>query len=103
MKETRPTNKFITEIDIFPYNIMYYFLIQIMHVSNYSMSTHLIRQTDPLRQRGPKKAPTVEPNVINEEMLRKGVVEPLRPDGNLTEPVDFPQVNSLALSYQSLY
>lgn len=68
------------------------------------MSLALMRQPDPAKGRATnsKKEPTVEPNVIDEEMLRKGVVEPVNPDGSLLDPKQFPEVTSLAISFMSL-
>lgn len=49
-----------------------------------------------------KKTDVVEPQVIDEQLLRQGVEEPLRPDGELTDPIDFPKVTSLRLSFQNI-
>lgn len=49
-----------------------------------------------------KKTDVVEPQVISEELLIDGVEEPVRPDGEPWEPIDFPQVTSLRLSFQNI-
>jgi hypothetical protein len=49
-----------------------------------------------------KKTDVVEPQVIDEHLLREGVEEPLRPDGELTDPIDFPKVTSLRLSFLNI-
>lgn len=49
-----------------------------------------------------KKAEVVEPAVISEELLIEGVEEPIRPDGDSWEPIDFPQVTSLRLSFKNI-
>merc|ERR1719387_153113 len=49
-----------------------------------------------------KKTEVVEPQVIDEHLLREGVEEPLRPDGELTDPIDFPKVTSLRLSFLNI-
>jgi len=49
-----------------------------------------------------KKTEVVEPQVIDEDLLREGVEEPLRPDGELTETIDFPKVTSLRLSFKNI-
>eukprot|EP00933_Yihiella_yeosuensis_P067622 TRINITY_DN7255_c3_g1_i1.p1 TRINITY_DN7255_c3_g1~~TRINITY_DN7255_c3_g1_i1.p1 ORF type:complete len:570 (-),score=150.06 TRINITY_DN7255_c3_g1_i1:148-1806(-) len=49
-----------------------------------------------------KKADVVEPQVISEELLIDGVEEPVRPDGERWEPIDFPQVTSLRLSFHNI-
>ncbi|CAE8686491.1 unnamed protein product, partial [Polarella glacialis] len=49
-----------------------------------------------------KKTDVVEPQVISEELLTAGVEEPVRPDGEPWEPIDFPQVTSLRLSFQNI-
>jgi len=49
-----------------------------------------------------KKTDVVEPQVINNELLVRGVEEPLRPDGKDTDPIDFPKVTSLRLSFLNI-
>lgn len=49
-----------------------------------------------------KKTDVVEPQVINNELLVRGVEEPLRPDGRDTDPIDFPKVTSLRLSFLNI-
>lgn len=49
-----------------------------------------------------KKNDVVEPQVISEELLIEGVEEPVRPDGEPWEPIDFPGVTSLRLSFQNI-
>lgn len=49
-----------------------------------------------------KKQDVVEPQVISEELLIEGVEEPVRPDGEPWEPIDFPGVTSLRLSFQNI-
>jgi len=49
-----------------------------------------------------KKTDVVEPAVISEELLIKGVEEPVRPDGEPWEAIDFPQVTSLRLSFKNI-
>lgn len=49
-----------------------------------------------------KKTDVVEPQVISEDLLIKGVEEPVRPDGEPWEPIDFPKVTSLRLSFRNI-
>ncbi|CEM09070.1 unnamed protein product [Vitrella brassicaformis CCMP3155] len=49
-----------------------------------------------------KKTEVVEPQVIDEDLLRQGVLEPLLLTRELTEPIDFPFVTSLALSFHNI-
>mmetsp|Transcript_3518 Transcript_3518/g.5748 ORF Transcript_3518/g.5748 Transcript_3518/m.5748 type:complete len:563 (-) Transcript_3518:122-1810(-) len=49
-----------------------------------------------------KKTDVVEPQVISEGLLIEGVEEPLRPDGGSWEPIDFPRVTSLRLSFLNI-
>mmetsp|Transcript_81407 Transcript_81407/g.253048 ORF Transcript_81407/g.253048 Transcript_81407/m.253048 type:complete len:561 (-) Transcript_81407:175-1857(-) len=49
-----------------------------------------------------KKTVVVEPQVIGEDLLVAGSVEPVRPDGEQWEPIDFPQVTSLRLSFENI-
>mmetsp|Transcript_18439 Transcript_18439/g.50617 ORF Transcript_18439/g.50617 Transcript_18439/m.50617 type:complete len:565 (-) Transcript_18439:146-1840(-) len=49
-----------------------------------------------------RKKTDVEPQVISEELLIDGVEEPVRPDGELWEPIDFPKVTSLRLSFLNI-
>lgn len=49
-----------------------------------------------------KKTDVVEPQVISEELLIEGVEEPVRPDGEPWQPIDFPGVTSLRLSFQNI-
>lgn len=49
-----------------------------------------------------KKTDVVEPQVINNELLVKGVEEPLDPTGRDTDPIDFPKVTSLRLSFLNI-
>merc|ERR1719333_1996913 len=49
-----------------------------------------------------KKTDVVEPQVIDEPLLREGVEEALRADLELTEPIDFPKVTSLRLSFLNI-
>ena len=58
-----------------------------------------ITEAQPLRK---KKAEVVEPQIISEELLIEGVEEPVRPDGDAWEPIDFPQVTSLRLSFKNI-
>lgn len=53
-----------------------------------------------LRQRK-KSTDVVEPQVIDEALLRQGVDDLLRTDGQI-DPIDFPQVKSLRLSFQNI-
>lgn len=53
-------------------------------------------------QQRKKKTEVVEPQVIDEHLLREGVEEPLRPDRELTDPIDFPKVTSLRLSFLNI-
>mmetsp|Transcript_89625 Transcript_89625/g.254056 ORF Transcript_89625/g.254056 Transcript_89625/m.254056 type:complete len:561 (-) Transcript_89625:210-1892(-) len=55
-----------------------------------------------IEQRKKKGIDVVEPQVISEELLIDGVEEPVRPDGDAWEPIDFPQVTSLRLSFQNI-
>jgi len=49
-----------------------------------------------------KKTDVVEPQVISEDLLVAGAVEPVRPDGEPWDPIDFPQVTSLRLSFLNI-
>merc|ERR1719409_2195551 len=49
-----------------------------------------------------KKTDVVEPQVIDEHLLRDGVAEPLRPDGEKTDSIEFPKVTSLSLSFKNI-
>lgn len=49
-----------------------------------------------------KKADVVEPRVISEELLIEGVEEPVKPDGGTWEPIEFPEVTSLRLSFLNI-
>jgi len=49
-----------------------------------------------------KSSDVVEPQVIDESLLRHGVDDPMQPDTALTDPIDFPQVNSLRLSFLNI-
>jgi hypothetical protein len=49
-----------------------------------------------------KSSDVVEPQVIDESLLRHGVDDPMQPDTALIDPIDFPQVNSLRLSFQNI-
>eukprot|EP00421_Protoceratium_reticulatum_P017028 CAMPEP_0168390976 /NCGR_PEP_ID=MMETSP0228-20121227/17749_1 /TAXON_ID=133427 /ORGANISM="Protoceratium reticulatum, Strain CCCM 535 (=CCMP 1889)" /LENGTH=553 /DNA_ID=CAMNT_0008404281 /DNA_START=62 /DNA_END=1720 /DNA_ORIENTATION=- len=49
-----------------------------------------------------KKQDVVEPQVISEDLLTAGSIEPVRPDGEPWDPIDFPQVTSLRLSFQNI-
>lgn len=49
-----------------------------------------------------KKIDVIEPQVISEELLIDGVQEPIRPEGDPWEPIDFPKVTSMCLSFQNI-
>jgi hypothetical protein len=49
-----------------------------------------------------QKTDVVEPEVISEEHLIRGVQEPERPDLEPWDPIDFPQVTSLVLHFQNI-
>lgn len=49
-----------------------------------------------------KKTDVVEPQVISEELLIEGVEEPLRPDGEPWEPIEFPKVTSMRLDFLNI-
>jgi len=54
-----------------------------------------------------KKTDVVEPQVISEELLigerpGEGVEEPVKQDGEAWEPIDFPKVTSLSLSFKNI-
>jgi len=49
-----------------------------------------------------KKTEVVEPEVISEDLLIKGVEEPVKQDGEAWEPIDFPKVTSLRLSFLNI-
>eukprot|EP00928_Gymnodinium_smaydae_P091571 TRINITY_DN75296_c1_g1_i1.p1 TRINITY_DN75296_c1_g1~~TRINITY_DN75296_c1_g1_i1.p1 ORF type:complete len:564 (+),score=129.86 TRINITY_DN75296_c1_g1_i1:195-1886(+) len=49
-----------------------------------------------------KKTDVVEPRVISEELLKEGVEEPVKPDGGSWEPIEFPKVTSLRLSFLNI-
>jgi len=53
-------------------------------------------------QQQQKRTDVVEPQVISEELLIRGVEEPVRPDGEPWEPIDFPGVTSLRLSWKNI-
>lgn len=46
-----------------------------------------------------KKTEVVEPEVISEDLLIKGVEEPVKQDGEPWDPIEFPKVTSLRLSF----
>jgi len=49
-----------------------------------------------------KKTEVVEPQVISEDLLIDGVEEPVKQDGEPWEPIDFPKVTSLRLSFLNI-
>mmetsp|Transcript_64416 Transcript_64416/g.153664 ORF Transcript_64416/g.153664 Transcript_64416/m.153664 type:complete len:573 (+) Transcript_64416:96-1814(+) len=49
-----------------------------------------------------KKTDVVEPQVISEELLIEGVEEPIRHDGEAWDPIDFPKVTSMRLSFLNI-
>jgi len=49
-----------------------------------------------------KKTEVVEPQVISEDLLIEGVEEPVRPEGEPWEPIDFPKATSLRLSFLNI-
>jgi hypothetical protein len=49
-----------------------------------------------------KKQDVVEPQVISEELLIDGVEEPVKPDKEVWEPIEFPMVTSLRLSFLNI-
>jgi hypothetical protein len=49
-----------------------------------------------------KKTEVVEPQVISEELLIEGSEEPVKQDGEPWEPIDFPRVTSLKLSFLNI-
>lgn len=49
-----------------------------------------------------KKTEVVEPQVISEDLLIEGVEEPVKQDGEPWEPIDFPKVTSLRLSFLNI-
>lgn len=49
-----------------------------------------------------KKTEVVEPQVIRDELLIEGVEEPIRPDGEPCDPIDFPHVIAMRLSFQNI-
>eukprot|EP00820_Chromera_velia_P013855 Cvel_828.t1-p1 / transcript=Cvel_828.t1 / gene=Cvel_828 / organism=Chromera_velia_CCMP2878 / gene_product=Leucine-rich repeat-containing protein 48, putative / transcript_product=Leucine-rich repeat-containing protein 48, putative / location=Cvel_scaffold26:120-953(-) / protein_length=104 / sequence_SO=supercontig / SO=protein_coding / is_pseudo=false len=53
-----------------------------------------------LRKKGQNE--TVEPQVIDGEMLMAGVLEPKDPNGEPTDPIEFPKVTSLSLSWKNI-
>lgn len=53
-------------------------------------------------ERRKKTTDVVEPQVISEELLIEGVEEPLKPDGDAYEPIEFPNVTSMRLSFQNI-
>mmetsp|Transcript_41266 Transcript_41266/g.94966 ORF Transcript_41266/g.94966 Transcript_41266/m.94966 type:complete len:563 (+) Transcript_41266:110-1798(+) len=49
-----------------------------------------------------KKTEVVEPQVISEDLLIAGVEEPVRHDGQDWDPIDFPKVTSMRLSFLNI-
>jgi len=49
-----------------------------------------------------KKTDVVEPAVVSEDLLVAGVDEPKKPDEELWDPIEFPQVTSLRLSFLNI-
>eukprot|EP00929_Paragymnodinium_shiwhaense_P101461 TRINITY_DN6456_c0_g1_i1.p1 TRINITY_DN6456_c0_g1~~TRINITY_DN6456_c0_g1_i1.p1 ORF type:complete len:575 (-),score=224.11 TRINITY_DN6456_c0_g1_i1:167-1891(-) len=49
-----------------------------------------------------KKMDVVEPQVISEELLIAGVEEPVKQEGEVWEPIEFPKVTSLSLSFKNI-
>mmetsp|Transcript_115036 Transcript_115036/g.229042 ORF Transcript_115036/g.229042 Transcript_115036/m.229042 type:complete len:560 (+) Transcript_115036:55-1734(+) len=49
-----------------------------------------------------KRADVVEPQVISEDLLIAGAIEPVKPDGEPWKPIEFPQVTSLKLSFLNI-
>lgn len=49
-----------------------------------------------------KRADVVEPQVISEDLLIAGAIEPVKPDGEPWKPIEFPQVTSLSLSFKNI-
>jgi hypothetical protein len=49
-----------------------------------------------------KSSDVVEPQVIDEALLRHGVDDPTQPETTLIDPIDFPKVQSLRLSFQNI-
>lgn len=49
-----------------------------------------------------KKTEVVEPEVISETLLINGVEEPVKQDGESWEPIEFPKVTSLRLSFLNI-
>jgi len=49
-----------------------------------------------------KKTDVVEPQVISEDLLVQGVDEPKKPDEEPWDPIEFPQVTSLRLSFLNI-
>jgi hypothetical protein len=49
-----------------------------------------------------KKQDVVEPQVISEELLIDGVEEPVKPEKEVWEPIEFPTVTSLRLSFLNI-